>query len=205
MKIQNVTDPSFRKYGRIITDYDCSALQAAMEAVECPEDRTMYMASCPDLESLEIATIMKDAIYGGMPVQMGFCNGKNHMLNALEYHRSSEINYAATDLILQLGWQQDITDDLTYDTNKVEAFLVPKGTLIEVYATTLHYAPDSVGDNVFRCMVALPKGTNLPLAIKPTMGKEDVMLTAVNKWRICHPDANLPNAYNGMTGPNHQV
>ncbi|WP_343208189.1 DUF4867 family protein [Anaerolentibacter hominis] len=205
MKIQKVTDPSFRKYGRIIDDYDLDALQKAMEETPCPEDRTIYVASSPELEALEIAAIMQDAIYGGLPAQMGFCNGSNHKLNALEYHRSSEINYAATDLILQLGWQPDITDDYQYDTNKVEAFLIPKGTMIEVYATTLHYAPSCAGDTPFRCMVALPRDTNLPLDIKPTMGKEDVLLTGKNKWRICHPDAGIEGGYNGMTGPNHEV
>ena len=40
--------------------------------------------------------------------------------------------------------EQDIEDDYTYDTSKIEAFLLPKGTVAEVYATTLHYAPCSV-------------------------------------------------------------
>lgn len=30
----------------------------------------------------------------------------------------------------------DINDDFTYDTSSVEGFLVPAGTVIEVYATT---------------------------------------------------------------------
>ena len=58
----------------------------------------------------------------------------NKKLNALEYHRNSEINIAVTDLILLIGCQQDVEPDHTYDTSKVEAFLVPAGTGIEVYA-----------------------------------------------------------------------
>ena len=67
--------------------------------------------------------------------------GDNHKLNGLEYHRSSEINIAVTDMILLLGSQQDVGTDFTYDTSKVEAFYVPAGTVVEMYATTLHYAP----------------------------------------------------------------
>ena len=37
--------------------------------------------------------------------------------------------------------QKSIQEDFTYDTSKVEAFLVPAGTAVEIYATTLHYAP----------------------------------------------------------------
>ena len=32
--------------------------------------------------------------YGELPIQIGYCNGKNYKLNALEYHRSSEIDVA---------------------------------------------------------------------------------------------------------------
>ena len=98
-----------------------------------------------------------------MPIQVGYCNGSNYLLNAVEYHRDSEVNVALTDLILILGKEQDIEADGTYQTEKMEAFLVPAGTVVEVYATTLHYAPCSVGDGRFRVTVVLPKGTQLSL------------------------------------------
>ena len=55
---------------------------------------------------------------------------------------------AASDLILLLGWQADVEEDYTYDTSKVEAFLLPKGVAVELYATTLHYAPATAGKAV---------------------------------------------------------
>ena len=48
---------------------------------------------------------------------------------------------AANDLILLLGQQQDIGEGDTYDTSKAEAFLLPAGVGVELYATSLHYAP----------------------------------------------------------------
>ena len=71
-----------------------------------------------------------------MPIQIGYCNGHNTKLNALEYHRDSEINVAATDAVLMLGSLQDVKEDHTYDTSLVEAFSVPAGPAVEVFATT---------------------------------------------------------------------
>ena len=98
--------------------------------------------------------------------------------------------------------QQDIEEDFTYDTGKIEAFLVPAGTMIEVYATTLHYAPCSVGGQGFRCVVVLPKDTNLDLEVKPSGAKEDKLLVARNKWLIGHEEAKIDGAFNGLKGEN---
>lgn len=205
IKIQNVTDASFRKYGRILTsDYDVAELIDKMQEMPCPAD-VVYEPSVSELEALPVMKTFTDSLYGGLPIQIGYCNGHNHLLNAVEYHRSSEVNVAATDLILLIGMQQDIEDDFTYDTAKIEAFLVPKGTMIEVYATTLHYAPCSVGDNEFRCVVVLPKDTNLDLVVKPEGAKEDKLLVARNKWLIGHADAKIDGAFNGLKGENISV
>ena len=101
--------------------------------------------------------------------------------------------------------QQDIEADFTYDTKNIEAFLVPKGTMIEVYATTLHYAPCSVDGQEFRCVVVLPKDTNLDLEVKPEGAKEDKLLAARNKWLIGHEEAGIAGAFNGLKGENISV
>ena len=147
MKIQNVNDASFRKYGKIIRNVDCTQLIAEMAKTPAPEDAVTYVPSVPELEALPVFADMRDRVYGGMPVQIGYCNGTNNKLNALEYHRDSEINVACTDLILLIGSEQDMDPEtFEYDTANVEAFLVPAGTMIEVYATTLHYAPRTEKD-----------------------------------------------------------
>ena len=206
IQIQKVTDKSFRKYGRILTgEYDVAELMTAMEKTECPDDAVIYIPSDKEIEKLPVMKAFTDSLYGGLPIQIGYCNGNNHLLNAVEYHRSSEINVAATDLILLIGSEQDIEEDDTYDTSKIEAFLVPKGTVIDVYATTLHYAPCSVDGANFRCVVVLPKDTNLDLVVKPEGAKEDKLLVARNKWLIAHPDAKIEGAFNGLKGENISV
>ena len=148
MKIQNVTDDSFRKYGKVLEGYDFTALIREMKHTPVPEN-VIYVASVEELESLDVARELQNKGYGGLPIEIGYCNGHNRKLNAVEYHRNSEINVAVTDLVLLIGHQQDIAPDFTYDTANIEAYLVPAGTGIEVYATTLHYAPCHVNDTGF--------------------------------------------------------
>lgn len=202
--MKTVFDKAFQRYGKVVTGCDIAALTAEMEKTILPDD-VAYVPSVGALEATPFAAQMKERFYGGLPVQVGFCNGHNEMLNALEYHRSSEVNVAVTDLILMLGSEQDVEEDYSYNTAKVEAFLVPKGTVIEVYATTLHYAPCGVDGQGFRCAVVLPRDTNLELETVPASDGEDRLLFARNKWLIAHPDAKIEGAFNGLKGKNLSV
>lgn len=199
----SVFDPEFKEYGRVITGYDLEAMLKAMENTPLPED-VVYLPSLPELESLPLAQELSDAIYGQMKIQIGCCNGHNTRLNALEYHRDSEVNIAVTDMILLLGRQQDIEEDYTYHTSGVKAFFVPAGAMIEVYATTLHYAPCQASPAGFRCVVVLPKGTNLELHHTPApKWGEEKLLAAVNKWLIGHKEGGLPEgSWLGLKGEN---
>ncbi len=201
MKIQKVTDPAFRKYGQVLEGYDFTGLIKEMKHTPVPED-VIYVPSVEELEALDIMKDLQNKGYGGLPIQIGYCNGHNKKLNAVEYHRNSEINVAVTDLVLLIGHQQDIELDHTYDTSKIEAFLVPAGTGIEVYATTLHYAPCHVNEGGFQCVVVLPKGTNTDLTFQTEKTGEDSLMTAKNKWLIAHEDAKIAGAFNGLKGEN---
>ena len=201
MKIQKVTDSAFRKYGQVLEGYDFTGLIKEMKHTPVPED-VIYVPSVEELEALDVMKDLQNKGYGGLPVQIGYCNGHNKKLNAVEYHRNSEINVAVTDLVLLIGHQQDIEPDHTYDTSKIEAFLVPAGTGIEVYATTLHYAPCHVNEGGFQCVVVLPKGTNTDLTFQTEKTGEDSLMTAKNKWLIAHEDAKIAGAFNGLKGEN---
>lgn len=205
MTVRKVTDPAFKAYGRIITGYDFSGLLKAMEQTPLPED-VIYIPSLPEMEALPAAKELENGIYGQMPIQIGCCNGHNKKLNAVEYHRDSEVDIAVDDLILILGKQQDIEEDHTYDTSRMEAFLVPAGTAVEVYATTLHYAPCHVKDEGFRCVIVLPRDTNLDMEPVEVKDPEDRLLFARNKWLIGHAEGGLPEgAFIGLKGENLSV
>ena len=203
MIIKNVNDIEFKKYGRVLKNYNVKELLNKMEATPLPKD-VIYEPSIKELEDLEVAKEFKNREFGGMDIQIGYCNGNNYMLNAVEYHRTSEINIAVTDLILLLGLEQDIEDDYSYDTSKIEAIFVPAGTAIEVYGTTLHYAPCNANDNGFKCVVILHKNTNTELEENIEKQGEDALLFAKNKWLIGHQETNLGNqgAFIGLKGKN---
>ena len=204
MKIYNVNDNEFRPYGRVISGYDFSELISVLKtSTPCPDNGTVYVTSDKKLESLEAAKILEKNIYGQMPIQIGYCNGHNTKLNALEYHRDSEVNIAADDVILLLAKKEEI-NDFSLDTSKVKAFLVPAGTAVEIYATSLHYAPCHVKGGGFRVAVVLPLGTNEALNTKTEiLFTEDKLLTHVNKWLIAHPDGGCPEgSFIGLTGKN---
>lgn len=187
--IKSVNDGEFAKYGRVVEGTDWSELLEVLEkTTPAPED-VIYVPSCRELEELDVFKTLSDNVYGGMPIQIGYCNGTNTKLNCLEYHRDSEIDIAADDVVLLLGCQQDATGD-SYDTANIEAFMCPKGTAVELYATTLHYAPCSgkLG-NSFRVVVVLPKGTNGPKPEIKITNHEDRRLFACNKWLIAHPES----------------
>lgn len=203
MKIQNITDASFRAYGKVLTGYDFTELFEEMKRTDRPADDVIYVPSDDKMEELSVVGELKKRGYGGLPIQVGYCNGHNKKLNAVEYHRSSEIDIAVDDVVLLLGKQQDIAEDNTYDTANIEAFLVPTGTAVELYATTLHYAPCTAGENEgFRCVIVLPKETNLGLDFEVEKEGEFGLLTAKNKWLIAHEDAQIAGAFCGLKGEN---
>lgn len=211
MNILSITDAAFRKYGRVVANVDFSDLVETLKQTPLPEN-VAYEPSVEILEALPVMQELSRVTYGEMPIQIGYCNGHNSLLNALEYHRSSEINVAATDAILLVGCQSDVEEDFTYDTSKVEAFLLPAGTAVELYATTLHYAPCGVAGNGFRVAIVLPKGTNYPLEAKHASlveGKavnEDALITATNKWLIGHAEGGLDEGcFLGLKGKNLNV
>ena len=204
MNIYEVTDEKFRKYGRIVNGLDVDSMMDVMKTVDLPQD-VVYEPSIQALEALDVFGDLANRVYGELPIQVGYCIGNNHKLNAVEYHRNSEINIGITDAILIVGCQQDITDDFQYDTAKMEAFRLPAGCAVELYATTLHYAPCNDGDNGFKVIVVLPKNTNLPIEKVHGEG-EDALLTAKNKWLIGHAEGGLPEGTHiGLIGENLTV
>lgn len=205
MEIKKITDSAFRKYGRVVQGIDFSDLVEAIKKETPLPEGVAYEPSVKVLEATAAAKELQKRTYGELPIEVGYCNGHNYKLNAAEYHRSSEINVAATDAILIVGMQQDITDDFTYDTSLMEAFLVPAGTAVEIYATTLHYAPCSADEGGFQVGIVLPAGTNYPLD-EVHADWEDALITAKNKWLIGHAEGGLDaGAHIGLIGKNLDI
>ena len=208
MKIQSVFDKEFATYGKVVEGYDFSSLLSTMEAnSEKPSDSVIYVPSVDILESEPVFAELSSNCYGGMPIQVGYCNGTNTKLNCFEYHRDSEVDIAADDVVLLVARQQDIING-QIDSSNTEAFLCPKGTAVELYATTLHYAPCSAkkGEG-FRVIIVLPKGTNEAKPDITIKNDEDKLLWALNKWLVAHKDTSeaKDGAHVGITGDNVDI
>ena len=204
MTIHSVYDPAFKPYGKVLEGFDTAVLLREMETIPLPKTGTSYQTSIGALETVPIYQELKDRAFGGMPIELGMCWGRNTKLNCLEYHRDSEINIGSEDFILLLAKLDEIENSVL-DTGKVKAFRVPKGAVVEIYATTLHYAPCHADpEKGFRSAVALPYGTNCDYTLAKIVSHEDRMLRAKNKWLLSHPDAPEAEqgAYIGLTGTN---
>ena len=190
MLIHSVFDPDFAPYGKVLEGYDTAALTETLTAVTPLPEGVDYVPSQPELEALPIAGQFSSNAYGGMPIQLGWCNGHNTKLNCLEYHRDSELNIGSEDFILLVAREDDIIDG-RLNTARVKAFRAPAGAVVEVYATTLHYAPCSASKGAgFRVVIVLPRGTNGPKPAMTPLNGEDETLWACNKWLLAHAESS---------------
>lgn len=210
MKIYSVNDPEFKPYGRVVTGLEAAKAEILQALATTPlPEATDYVAEEPVLQGLPAMVEVSKHLFGGMPVQLGWCNGHNTRLNCLEYHRASEFNLGARDFILLVAHRWEIEDG-KLDTACVKAFRVPAGTLVEVFNTTLHYTPCMVDDGGFQVMVALPAGTNGPrpeaAADMPAAG-DSYCYWKADKWVLCHADSPkaAEGGYVGLIGKNLDI
>ena len=180
LKIYTIHDAEFIAYGTPIDDVDTTEIVCVGEKL-LQNGGAGYKASVPEFEALSIHETIRDRFFGQMPTQTGFVWGCNDRMNALEWHKNSEINIAIDDIVLLLGQLDDITDG-EYNSDKVKAFYLKKGEMAEVYATSLHFTPCTVKKSGMGAVVGLPLSTNTPLD-KPAT---DRYLWAKNKWLVAH-------------------
>lgn len=190
IEIIHVTDPRFNEFGRVINGIDCTELLVHLSERQMPESGNVYIASDEALEKLPIAETFKNEFFGGLPIQIGYCNGNSHQLNALEYHKCPELNIATTDIVLFLGKTSNIKND-TFSVEDVQAFYIPKETLVELDGTTMHFAPCKISERGFKTLVVLPKGTNEDFSENQLAAIQSKTLFKVSKWLLAHPENEI--------------
>ena len=208
MKLYSVYDPEFRHYGQVVEGMEDSIREILAVLKETPVPQSpAYVAEHEALQQLPAMTEISERLYGGMPVQLGWCNGHNSKLNCLEYHRDSEFNLGTEEFILLFARQDEIADGVL-DTGKVKAFWVPAGVMVECFATTLHYAPCHADpEKGFQVLIAVPKGTNTEKPDITPKSWEDRLLRARNKWLLAHSESSeaADGAYVGLVGENIDI
>ena len=158
LKLYSVLDPAFRRYGRVL-EADTAALAAALAEMPVPAEGNSYRASVPELEAVGLMGDLRRIVFGDMAIEAGYCNGRGYQLNAMEYHKCSELNFSTTGLVLLLALPEQL-DDGRLQSRDVVGFYLPAGVLVEIHPRVLHFAPCRIAEGGFNCLVVLEKGTN---------------------------------------------
>lgn len=207
-EIRSVFDASFAEYGCVHDGVSVPRMEAFVRSMPMTDDE-FYVACSDELMSMGSETdYIVDTLYGQAPVQIGYYSGHAHKLNAVEWHKCSEILILFEDVVLILGKLTDIVNG-TFDTAKAAYYFVPAGTCVEIYATTLHWSPCQAGPNGVRQVVVQIKGTNTPLErpVRRGEGMNDLLLER-NKWVLIHEEARSsmpPAAHVGIVGENPEI
>jgi hypothetical protein len=211
LRMHHVADGAFADFGRIVTAYDFGAWLTYLDTqTRVPDEGNVYVASEPGLEALAPFAALRDTIYGGLDIQAGYCNGLASRLNGLEYHKSPEFFVTQTELVLLLAHYR-VMHGFTLDAAQVQAFYFPAGTAVELFGSTLHFAPSKLSDAGFKSAIVLLRGTNTdppPEGSRCAADPEAHLLFRKHKWLLAHPDnpALLARgAVPAITGDNLEV
>lgn len=75
MKIYSVLDKEFAPYGKVLQGYDTAGLMKALDEKTPLPEGVEYVMSDTALETVAIFGELQNNAYGGMPIQLGWCNG----------------------------------------------------------------------------------------------------------------------------------
>jgi len=190
--IESVFSPSFTKYGKIL-DLNCSKdlISKLDKDTTIPEKGNVYIPYIREWENDKIFNEISS--HFDEEIEIGYCNGQNTELNALEWHSCNEINIYSTPVVLFLAKLSDLDDNFKIDSSKVKTFYVPKNTAIVLYNSTLHFAPCKVEKEGFKAIIILSNLTNTELEennVKFNVDKKyEQFILKNNKYIICHKDA----------------
>ena len=189
LEIESVFSSSFNEYGKIL-NLNCrdKLLKKLDSETQIPNKGNIYTPFVRNWEDKE--TVDEIFPYFNEKIEIGYCNGQNTSLNALEWHCCDEINIYATDAILFLAKLTDFDKEQKIDSSKVKTFFVPKNTAILLLKSTLHFSPCKVDQGGFKAIIILSNLTNTELKNTTILGNEKYkeFLFKKNKYIICHKD-----------------
>lgn len=185
LEILPVTDSSFADFG-VIYNYPLAEIEDVMNHVAMPESGSTYLQSIPELEKTEAIQAIGRDVFAGMPIDAGATIGHTDDFSAFEYHQCSELNIMLDDVVMVFAKRQTLDKQGTIDPRRDgKIYYVPKGTIVELYNTTLHYAPIEVTKSGYKVIVVVLHGTNLPLPAGFKSGNPRVVKQG--KFQVVHP------------------
>lgn len=209
LEILEISHESFENYGNVLDSNELLAYFDYLDQhTKIPEQDNVYVAHeeniLKDLKNTDILS----RVFGFVDVQTGYVNGHNTKLNALEYHKSSEVIVALTPVVLLLGLHKDINNH-SIDSKSVKAFYIPERTVLELHPRVLHFSPCKTMSTGFKCGIVLPMGTNTEfIKLEKNKTEEDALLFKTNKWLLVHNEHQKMidlGAHVGITGQNIEI
>jgi hypothetical protein len=185
--IKELSDPAFRRYGQVLEGYDFSEAIEYINSLPAPKPGPeLYVQVSRELNELPIAQKIRNEIFGGADTDIGYGLGMAEgECELLEYHRCDEFMVATEEpFIMILGDQRDIVNN-TYDLSLAEAFFIPVGVALDLYATTLHGYPCQTSEKGYRILLGLIHNTNNPIDFEVDRShRETKLLTNVNAFLL---------------------
>lgn len=199
MRIIDITDREFRPYGETLSIDTSDIIAYLQNKAIMPKEGNIYIRDDSSMHNLKGIDEIKEKVYGYGEIEVGYCNGYNSYLNALEYHACPEVDIAEDDQILLLALREDVVDG-ALDSSKVKAFRLKKGQGVILYPYVFHFSPCKLHASGFRTAIILSEGTNMELGKEQKKGA----LWMKNKWLFAHKESPqaTKGAYIGISGEN---
>ena len=213
LTIHTVDETLFSDYARIVTSPVFSSLSDYIDKNTVVTERNVYVADIPELHTAETDAALS-VFFGGMKVQIGYCNGCNFSMNGVEYHKSPELTIAITDCLMWWTNPKYLVDFNHVDSSASDLFFIPAGCSFLLNPSVLHLAPCRVDSNGYKTVIILPFGTNMPIedslkqSFRASGDPEASILHMTNKYMITHKDWEplvKQNVHIGLTGQNRSV
>lgn len=204
LEILPLESSEFRVYGMVHPEVTVPEMKEFVKAHK-PECEELYIPCEKSLMEMEESRVFKENLFGQMDCQIGYYYGRGTKLNAVEYHKCSEVLVLFEPAVLVLGSVWDIEDG-RLDSSRMKLFYVPADTCVELYATTLHFSPLMATQGGVSQIVVQASGTNTPLLVdRKDRITTDKYLLERNKWVLAHAEYMCElseNAYEGIIGDN---
>lgn len=201
-----IDDPKFGLFGKAHWELDASAFTQAAQAAFRGEmgEQVVYEPMVKALQDHPFVEQIKQTIYAGQAVQVGWAYGKNANLDFMETNGVTVTVIPVYNAVYFIGGKADVdTTTWLYPVEKAQAFYFPANSVTELQPDTLRSAPIRVSDEVGQLtIVVVPEGVALGTA---SAGEGfDQALAAANRWVLAFPD-NSFGFFAGLDGSNINI
>lgn len=204
LDILPVASPDFAVYGMVHSEVQVPGMKEFVRT-HGTEGEELYVPCEEALMNMEESRVIKENLFGQVDCQIGYYHGRGTKLNAVEYHKCSEVLVLFEPAVLVLGSVWEIKDH-KLSSSVMKLFYVPADTCVELYATTLHFSPLMATQRGVSQVVAQAAGTNTPLVTERIDRlKTDRYLLERNKWVLAHKEYIKTlgeGSYEGIIGEN---